>query len=193
MDAIQVSLPKFSKPFSILASWELDGWATLKLVGQQLFHPLLFFMFLSHVVVLQDALVSHSSRSSRSNTSSPISSSTLTTVLRCDLYPVAISKDTFSTFLCKIMTPWTISTFSALCSHFLHSFSSLPSFSSAGVVQVNHSIKIGWSLSCYLLYVGCLCYKGKRTIKEEKARNKVSPASEEDIQVSKIIITRKEE
>ena len=180
MDAIQVSLPKFSKPFSILASWELDGWATLKLVEQQLFHLLLFFfMFLSHVVVLQDALVSHSSRSSRSNTSSPISSSTLTTVLRCDLYPVAISKDTFSTFLCKIRTTWTISTFSALCSHFLHSFSSLPSFSSAGVVQVNHSI----NLSCYLLYVGCLCYKGKRTIKEEKARNKVSPASEEDIQV----------
>ena len=63
----------------------------------------------------------------------------------------------------------------------------------AGVVQVNNSIKIGCSLSCYLLYVGCLCYKGKRTIKEEKARNKVSPASEEDIQVSKIIITRKEE
>ena len=191
MDAIQVSLPKFSKPFSILASWELDGWATLKLVGQQLFHPL--FMFLSHFVVLQDALVSHSSRSSRSNTSSPISSSTLTTVLRCDLYPVGISKDMFSTFLCKIRTAWTIFTFSALCSHFLHSFSSLPSFSSAGVVQVNHSIKIGCSLSCYLLYVGCLCYKGKRTIKEEKARNKVSPASEEDIQVSKIIITRKEE
>ena len=45
MDAIQVSLPKFSKPFSILASWELDGWATLKLVGQQLFHPLLFLCF----------------------------------------------------------------------------------------------------------------------------------------------------
>ena len=63
----------------------------------------------------------------------------------------------------------------------------------AGVVQVNHSKEIGCSLSCYLLYVGCLCYKGKRTIKEEKARNKVSPASEEDIQVSKIIITRKEE
>ena len=190
MDAIQVSLPKFSKPFSILASWELDGWATLKL---EEFHFLLFFIFLSHFVVLQDALVSHSSRSSRSNTSSPISSSTLTTVLRCDLYPVGISEDMFSTFLCKIRTTWTISTFSALCSHFLHSFSSLPSFSSAGVVQVNHSKKIGCSLSCYLLYVGCLCYKGKRTIKEEKARNKVSPASEEEIQVSKIIITRKEE
>ena len=134
MDAIQVSLPKFSKPFSILATWELDGWATLKL---EEFHFLLFFIFLSHFVVLQDALVSHSSRSSRSNTSSPISSSTLTTVLRCDLYPVAIREDMFSTFLCKIRTTWTISTFSALCSHFLHSFSSLPSFSSAGVVQVN--------------------------------------------------------
>ena len=34
-----------------------------------------------------------------------------------------------------------------------------------------------------VLHSGCLCYKGKRVVKEEIARNKVSPTTEEDIQV----------